>query len=304
MSKRRSGPDSGLSRDEEHTLQQISQQLPQGQEQPPALLDQAIRNAARRAHESQKDTNSRAAGWWRGHWLPAASGALVMVLALGIGLQLRTDLPTAPPPPHDSATGDSAQRDAVQRDLTAEDSIQTAKQEALETGSRRSRISETDSSAPAPDLMPPQTTSTDRTAVMESVAEEEAMARERLQSETPAPAAATTESRMVTRDDLSPIDDDRDDEGAPLADTASTVEGLADDETRSGLQESERNAVFAEPSEDPQQWLDHITRLQRAGQQAEAASAYQRFRARYPDFPLPEDFQPPTDTPAVSEPQE
>jgi hypothetical protein len=40
----------------------------------------------------------------------------------------------------------------------------------------------------------------------------------------------------------------------------------------------------------PELWLKHIRELRAAGRSAEAAQSLARFRARYPDFVLPDDL--------------
>jgi hypothetical protein len=48
----------------------------------------------------------------------------------------------------------------------------------------------------------------------------------------------------------------------------------------------------ADDAPTPEQWLEHIRRLRAAGRLDAAAESLARFRARYPEFPLPEDLAP------------
>ncbi|NNE05684.1 MAG: hypothetical protein HKN15_08190 [Xanthomonadales bacterium] len=82
-------PEPGLEQDLKHIEQQYRKL---GNDEPPAMLDQAILNKARRA------VKSHAARPWSFGWMHATATAALLVLGLSVILQLRSQLePVAPP---------------------------------------------------------------------------------------------------------------------------------------------------------------------------------------------------------------
>jgi hypothetical protein len=57
----------------------------------------------------------------------------------------------------------------------------------------------------------------------------------------------------------------------------------------SGVEQTTADAA----REAPQRWIERIRALRRAGKSAEAEESLREFRRQYPDYPLPEDLQPP-----------
>jgi len=245
------------------------------QAEPSLTLDRSILDAAR-AELRSNGTTKRQAPWWKG-WLPATSAIAAVVVGLSVTWRvmdeqerhLREEMRAAQVEDDRAGKAEPAQR-------------QTEVQPSL--------------SAPAPAV--------EKSRRPESAVVKEAPVGVQEPEAKPAPAApaapatmapvvaeeAVKKSQRAEKDELG----ERRDARTAMDSAASPARALGKLEAKSlgasGATAADRVAQPAADAATPEAWLKQIRELRAAGRSAEAAQSLARFRARYPDFVLPDDL--------------
>ena len=109
----------------------------------------------------------------------------------------------------------------------------------------------------------------------------------------PASPRSERESRVRQMREAAPLP-----QAAPVAPAAATPpsQGVAAEPTTPSQDALERPArpemrKGRDVARSPEAWLEEIRQLRRSGREAEWREALERFRVRYPDYPLPEDLR-------------
>lgn len=245
--------------------------------EPGPMLDRSILDAARAELRVDSAAESRRSKpWWKG-WLPAASAIAVALLGLSVTWRVM---------------------DEQERRLREETSAARTAAETAEPAAPAQRPVAAGSAINA------QAPAAEKSRGNESAAARDAPSGVPEPAALPVPAAPATmapaladeavkKSRRTEVDELR----DRRDAGAAMesapgpARAAGKLEsrrlgagGAADTSTADSVAQS-----AADPAT-PDAWLQQIRELRSAGRNAEATQSLARFRARYPDFVLPDDL--------------
>lgn len=259
--------------------------------EPDALLDQRILAAARAELTAHPAKPSRGrAPWWKA-WLKPASVMAVAALGLSLTWQVidqqerdrrqeigdardqpkaldRSGPDAAAPPPRLAAPANKPQAPAVNERAPAARPAPAPPPAAI-----------------GPRAFPAQEESAKRKdgAVSGLVAPS---------GPAPLPAAPAEKKNQSSdaRDARAKKDDGdaRSDAAAPASATAKLEAARRAETSAAGANALEKSAVEAAT---PQAWLQQIRELRAAGHEAEAAQSLARFRARFPDFALPDDLK-------------
>ncbi len=262
------------------------------QAEPDAMLDRKILDAARAGLRAAGATKARRRPPWWKNWLPAASALAIALVGLSVTWRvmdqqerdLRQEMKAAEGVRERSAetvgsaapalrTADAPPRDATpvaQRGGRAESTtLKDAPPGVPEPAAR-----------PAPAAAVPMTTTAPAVAdeaLKKSLRAEKEDLRERRDA-----SAATGAAPGLARQ-----------AGKLEAGSAAMGSSGANDATAADLLAAPAAKSATAPAVDgasPEAWLKQIRELRAAGRGAEAAQSLTRFRARYPDFALPDDL--------------
>ena len=243
------------------------------QAEPDAMLDRRILDAARAELRGAGEARARRPSpWWKG-WLPAASAIALALVGVSVTWRVM----------------DQQERD-LRQEMKAAESVRERSLDAA--GSAAPQLPAAD----APRLR-------DAAPAAESRRRAESTAPTAM----PAPAApvpmepavaddAVKKSVRTEKEDLRERRDASSIAGAAMGAAASPARQAGKLEAgRSGTASSSETAAdsLAQPPPDaatPEAWLRQIRELRAAGRSSEAAQSLARFRARYPDFMLPDDL--------------
>ena len=238
-------------------------------EEPPASLDHAILDAARR--ESRR---KRYATEWR-HWPAPLALAAVLVLAVTLALVMDGELERTP-----DASGPAAERDSDVPRVLPQDLKQYLHEPApapnpAPNASRASplRVPKELERAPSAQLRPPDEGRAAGSAPAQPL------------GATPAPPQASS-----AQPGPGPLSAEATEKSA--ADTRRKIENEVRRESE--LRARVPRPAASEPAQrfaNPEQWLREIERLEREGHADEARVLLEAFRKRYPDHPLPRALQ-------------
>lgn len=259
-------------------------------DEPGPMLDRTILDAARAELLAAEAKNSRRpTRWWQG-WLPAASAIAAVLVGLSITWRVmdeqerrvRDEMGAAQTAGESAAGAASAERPAP---AGAANETQVS---AAQKSSRTESAADRDASigVPEPAVKPAPAAPAPTLPVAEGAAPKSRSggtdeARERRDGAAAMGAASSPPPREETRE-----------AGRLGADFAR--ETAADSLARPAAAPAAKalGGAVAVPASDaatPEAWLQQIRELRAAGRGAEAAQSLARFRARYPDFALPED---------------
>lgn len=260
--------------------------------EPGPTLDKSILAAARAELRSAGQSKARRqAPWWKG-WLPAASALAIALAGLSVTWRvldqqerdLRQEMKAAEADrgPTQGATDSAAQAQGaadappLPRAPTAAEKSRRA--ESTATKDAPPVVSE---AAPAPAAPAPTAPAGADEALKKNRSDEKEELREELRERRDASAAtgaASSPARQAGKLEAGRL-------GA-----ATGGEAAADSLAGPAANRAEKSATL--PPADaatPEAWLQRIRELRAAGRSEEAAQSLARFRARYPDFVLPQD---------------
>lgn len=245
--------------------------------EPGPMLDRSILDAARA--ELRVDSASRSRRpqpWWKG-WLPATSALAVALVGLSVTWRVM---------------------DEQERHLHEETSAARTAAETADKAAPAQRPVEARSAINA------QAPTAEKSCGAESAAAKDAPIGVAEPAAMPAPAAPATMApaladEAVKKTRRAEMDEQRErrDAGAAMESAPGPARAAGKLEARrlgaSGASAATAADSVAQPAADPatpEAWLQHIRELRTAGRSAEAAQSLARFRARYPDFVLPDDL--------------
>lgn len=257
------------------------------QAEPGAMLDRKILDTA------QAELRSAAAGkakrspsWWKG-WMPAASALAIALVGVSITWQvmdeqerdLRREMKAAEGVREAPVAGSAA---SAKRAVEAP-SLPGISAPEVEKSSRAASVAVKDAplDMPAPAAAAPMAPAVADEALKKSARAENELLRERRDA-----SAATEAARSPARQE------GKLEAGSRAIDSSSSsgetaVGPFARPTANSAAKSAAAPAVDAAT---PEAWLKQIRALRAVGRNAEAAQSLARFRARYPDFAVPEDL--------------
>lgn len=240
--------------------------------EPSLSLDRSILDAAR-AELRNNGVTKRQAPWWKG-WLPATSAIAAVVVGLSVTWRVM---------------------DEQERHLREEMRAAQAENEMAGNAAPAQRPAEAQPLLSAPVPAPEKARRAESAVIKDAqpgVPEPEAK---------PAPAAPATMAPALAEEAMKKGERaeknelrDRRDVSAVMDSAAGPARALGKIEAKSlGASGATAADTVAQPAADaatPEAWLKQIRELRAAGRSAEAAQSLARFRARYPDFVLPDDL--------------
>ncbi|MCX7155583.1 MAG: hypothetical protein NTW45_03965 [Rhodocyclales bacterium] len=256
--------------------------------EPGPMLDRSILDAARAELRVDRATQSRRPiPWWKG-WLPVTSVIALAVVGLSVTWRVM---------------------DEQERHLREE---MSAAQTAGETAGRATPAERPAEAKPSLDAPAP---AAEKSRRVESTAARDAPVGVPMPAAMPAPAAPATMAPALVEEAVKKSQRAEKDEPRERRDTGAAAESASSSARALGKLEAQRLGTsasggttadsLAKPSTNssaksvaapiadpatPEAWLQHIRELRAAGRSAEAAQSLARFRARYPDFVLPDDL--------------
>lgn len=250
--------------------------------EPDAMLDRKILDAARDELRGAGKTKARRQSpWWKG-WLPAAS-ALAIAL-VGVSLTWRVI---------------DQQESDLRQEMKAAEAVRERSVAAPASVAPAQGAAETSPLPRAPAPVAKKERRAESTAPRDA-APGAAAPGPMVPTEPMAPAVADEALKKSVRSEKEDLRERRDASatvGAAAAGAASSPARQATklEASRPGTNASSEPAAdsLALPRFDaltPEAWLKHVRELRAAGRTAEAAQSLARFRARYPDFTLPDDL--------------
>jgi hypothetical protein len=244
--------------------------------EPDAMLDRKILDAARAELQAAGATKARRTPpWWKG-WLPAASALAIALVGLSVTWRVM----------------DQQERDLSQ-EMKAAEGIRERPAEASPSPRVPAPVAEKDHRAESTVLKdaPPAATAPAPAAPAPMVADEALKKsgraeKEELRERRDASAAAGSApgpARQAGKLEA----------GGPAIGSsgATAADSLAAPAANPAANSAAKSAAApAVEGASPEAWLKQIRELRAAGRSAEAAQSLARFRARYPDFALPDDL--------------
>lgn len=264
-----------------------------GQAEPPPRIDRLIIDAAR-AELCATEVRRRA--WWTG-WLAPVAVAAVAVVGLSLTLRL---------------VDDEERRLLEERHAPASQPATSPRREAAPASPPLERAAEPTPHRPAPaPLAKPAPATTTGGALPAAPpgphpsVPSAAAAPHSPAAEVPAAASADTVAPRRAAPALTPPEGLRQRQGAEMRDAseaAAAVDPRRETPAPAGKRDAAVGKLEAVPAplarppsigdpSTPEAWLDAVRELRAAGRRDEAAASLVRFRARYPDYPLPADLQ-------------
>ncbi len=279
------------------------------QAEPDAMLDRNILDAARAELRSAGEAKARRRQpWWQG-WLPAASALAIALVGLSLTWRvmdqqerdLRQEMqaakadrgPSVAAPDRVAPAQDAAEALPLPR-APAPLAEKTRRAESAAVSDAPPGVPEP-VATPAPAAAAPMTPMAPMAPTAPLVAEEAAKKsgratkedlRERRDASTAA-AAAASPARQAGK-----LEAGSSGIGSSGATAADSLAGPSANSVANPAAKSVVGSVALPPADaaTPEAWLKQIRELRAAGRSAEAAQSLIRFRARYPDFALPEDL--------------
>jgi hypothetical protein len=260
------------------------------QAEPDAMLDRSILDVARADLRGADEARARRQPpWWRG-WLPAASALAIALVGLSLTWRvmdqqerdLRQEMKAAEAvrAPSLEGAGSAAPTQVTADAPPRRDAAPVAE---LSRRAESTAIKEAPPGPPKPAAAPaPQAPAVADEALQTSGRAEKEDLRQRRDASAAA-AAAASPARQAGKLEAGGLG------------SASSSETAADSFARPSASPAAKSAagpVVLPPPDaaTPEAWLKQIRELRAAGRNAEAAQSLARFRARYPDFVLPDDL--------------
>jgi hypothetical protein len=250
-------------------------------DEPGPMLDRSILDAARAELKSAAASKARPVPWWKG-WLPATTAIAAVVVGVSLTWrvmdeqerQLREEMRAAP------AAGE------ITRQPAADNAAVAAPASAAKTAptAGNAPVAPRKEASGATQAVAPPASPEPRPFTAPAAA---------------APAPLEVETRKASRADARDEGIRRD---AVVQDAAPAVSravgkleagrpGASSETDVSTSSPPAAKAAAAPEAASAEAWLRRIRELRAAGRDAEAAQSLDRFRQRYPDFPLPADMK-------------
>ena len=263
--------------------------------EPDTLLDKRILAAARAELAAHLAKPSRArAPWWKA-WLRPASAVAVAVLGLSVTWQVIDQQERDQRREIDSAHDQPAATDTTRQSLAVPPPQLAAPANKPQAPAVHERAP---AGRPAPARAPATAAPRAFPAQEESAKREAGAASGLVAPPAPAPLPTPLEAAPAEKKNRSSDAGDaraKDADGGLRSEAAAAASAPAklDAARRADTPAAGANALEKSPAEPatPQAWLQQIRELRAAGHEAKAAQSLSRFRARYPDFVLPDDLK-------------
>lgn len=246
-------------------------------DEPGPLLDRSILEAAR-AELRASGVTRRQAPWWKG-WIPALSAVALVMVGLSVTWRVMDE-----------------QERRLREEMRAAEGVRAVPGQVVGGAASADRL---DAARSAISVQAP---AVEKSRRVETTEAQDAPVGAPEPAAQPVPAAPAAMAPGPTGGIAKEVGRAEWEEKRERRDAGAVVESAAGPTRQSGKLEA-RNLVtggatvadtLAQPAADaatPDAWLKHIRDLRAAGRSAEAAQSLARFRARYPDFVLPDDLR-------------
>jgi hypothetical protein len=248
-------------------------------EEPSAMLDRSIQDAARAELQGRGATKSRRrTPWWK-VWVTATSAIAVVVVGLSVTGRVMDE-----------------QERSLREEMSAVETTRMAPGKVAQGQRSTEAIPSNAASAPV---------ATNSHPVESKIAKDSPVAAQELAAQAaPAPAVAAATAPIAAGETLKKSQRAEMDQLQERREAVSGVTSGSGPARLLGKVEAQRldTSVSSAPAADsvsqpavdaatPEAWLKHIRELRAAGRSGEAAQSLARFRVRYPDVVLPDDLR-------------